>query len=102
MKTNKLFTTLTNLGLTEKEAKVYLANLALGPTTILQITRGAELKRTTVYSIIESLKQKGLINIEARGFKKLFVAENPERLESILEEKNNKIKKFFAGIFSPV
>ncbi|MEW6407277.1 MAG: helix-turn-helix domain-containing protein [Patescibacteria group bacterium] len=92
MKTNKLFTTLTELGLKEKEAKVYLANLSLGPTTILQIARFTELKRTTVYSIIESLKQKSLINIEVKGFKKLFTAENPERLKSILEEKTSRLK----------
>lgn len=92
MKADKLLTTLKDLGLSENEAKVYLASLSLGPSTILKIAKTAEIKRTTVYSLIESLKQKGLINIEVRGFKKLFAAENPEKLENILEERRKKLK----------
>lgn len=92
MKNENLEKLLINLGLNEGESKVYLASLGLGPTTILKISRSAEIKRTTVYSIIESLKQKGLINIEIRGWKKLFVAENPEKLDSILEIRRKELK----------
>lgn len=94
MKNNHLYKILQDIGLSENQAKVYLAALSLGPSTILKIARAAELKRTTVYSIIESLKQKGLVNIELRGFKQLFVAEHPEKLESTLEAKRQKFKKF--------
>lgn len=89
MQSSKLTNILQNLGLTENEAKIYLAALSLGPTTILQIARSAEMKRTTVYSVIESLKLKGLISEELKGWKKYFVAESPERLEKVLEEKRN-------------
>ena len=95
--------TLTSLGLTEHEAKVYLAALSLGPTTILKIAQTAEVKRTTVYSIIESLKLKGLITIEVHGFKQRFVAENPENLETILENKKSALAKAmpdFASLFN--
>lgn len=92
MKSDKLEKILIDLGLSENEAKVYLAALNLGPSTILKIARAAETKRTTVYSVIESLKQKGLINIELKGWKKLFVAENPEKLDSILENKRIELK----------
>jgi sugar-specific transcriptional regulator TrmB len=90
---NKLIKTLTDLGLTDNEADVYFASLSLGSTTILKIARTAKIKRTTVYSVVESLKQKGLMNIELKGFKQLFVAENPEKLESILENRKTLLQK---------
>lgn len=92
MKNAKLTNILQNFGLTSKEADVYLASISLGPTTILKIARTAQIKRTTAYSVIESLKQKGLINIEIRGFKQFFVAENPEKLESIFESRKQQFK----------
>lgn len=91
MKTTKLESILINLGLTENEANVYLASLSLGPATILKISQAGNIKRTTVYSVIESLKKKGLMRIELKGWKKLYTAENPEKLEFILEEKKNQL-----------
>lgn len=93
MKKNKLVQILKTIGLSEKESQVYLSALSLGKTSILNISRSAEIKRTTVYSIIESLKQKGLVKVEIVGLKKYFVAENPEKLELILENKKNEFKK---------
>lgn len=92
MKNNKLTNILKDLGLTENEAGVYLAALGLGSTSILKIAKSAEIKRTTVYSVVESLKQKGLISEELKGWKKYFVAESPEKLEKVLEEKRNRFK----------
>jgi len=103
MKNNQLIEVLKELGLSENESKVYFSNLSLGSTTIQKIAQAAELKRTTTYSIIDSLKQKGLINIELRGFKKLFVAENPEKLSSVLESRKNKFQKLlpeFAALYN--
>jgi sugar-specific transcriptional regulator TrmB len=96
----KLKNTLIDLGLTDKEASIYLGALALGPTTILKIAQNSGLKRTTAYSIIESLKQKGLINIEIRGWKKLFVAENPKKLKSLLEEKKQSLEETLPNFLS--
>ena len=92
MKNDKLIQILQGLGLTDKEASTYLACLSLGPTTVLKISRVANLKRTTVYSVAEQLKQKGLLSIEIRGFKQLFVAEDPDNLEAVLDERREKLK----------
>lgn len=91
MKNSKLSKILRNLGLEENEAEVYLASLSLGPTTVLKISRQSELKRTTVYGVLESLKNKGLIRIESKGLKNLYVAENPEYLETMLETKKREL-----------
>ena len=83
----KLLNSLTQFGLDENEAKVYLAALSLGSTTILKIAKITGVKRTTVYEIVDSLIAKGLMKKEIRGFKTLYVAEHPERLENTLDSK---------------
>ncbi len=103
MHKNILTETLTDLGLSENESAVYFSALSLGPTTILKVAKSAEIKRTTVYSVIESLHSKGLMRIELKGFKKLYVAEGPEKLESILEQRKAKLKQFmpeFAALYN--
>lgn len=92
MKNEDLIKILSDIGLSENESKVYFAALSLGPATVLKIARAAEVKRTTVYSVVESLKQKGLMNIEVKGFKQLYVAESPEKLETVLEQRRAEFK----------
>src|SRR5438552_2037104 len=82
-----------DLGLSENEAKVYLAALALGPSTVLKISREAGIKRTTTYAVLETLKARSLIIVEIRGFKSLYVAEGPEKLEQMLELKKERFKE---------
>ncbi len=93
MKEMGLTGTLIEFGLSENEARVYLASLSVGPSTILAISKQAELKRTTVYSVIERLKQNGLMSIEIKGFKKRFTAENPSKLEKLLELRREKFRE---------
>jgi len=82
---NKLTETLEKIGLTENEARVYYAALSLGPATVLQIANTAEIKRTTVYAVIESLQHKGLMSIDVGHFKRRYVAEDPTKLDYILK-----------------
>jgi sugar-specific transcriptional regulator TrmB len=49
------------------------------------IARAADIKRTTVYSVIDALKQKGLMTTELHGLKQRFCAQHPEKLEQLLE-----------------
>lgn len=92
MKNNKFITLFEELGLSDKEAQVYLASLSLGPATIMKIARISGIKRTTVYPLIESLKNKGLMLIELKGLKTLFTAEDPTKLELMLDQKREKLK----------
>ena len=90
---NKLYKTLVDLGLSENEAKVYLSALSIGKTTILSLSKTSQVKRTTVYSVVESLKQMGLMKIEQIGWKTYFSAENPEKLERIMENKRKELQE---------
>ena len=85
-----LLTALIDIGLTEKEARVYFASLSLGPTTLLRIAGKAGINRTTCYPVVDSLKNKGLITSEIKGFKEYLVAENPEHVERLVEMKREK------------
>lgn len=103
MPNDNLAKILIDLGLTENEAKVYVAALSLGPSAILKIAQAAEIKRTTVYFVVESLKLKGLMTVAVRGFKKLYVAENPAKLETILENRRALLAKTlpeFASLYN--
>lgn len=93
MKNDKLLENLKEFGLEENEAKVYLASLSLGPNTILKLSKHGEVKRTTVYEVVDSLERKGLMRKEIHGFKTLYSPEHPERLENTLESKRLLLSK---------
>lgn len=81
---NKSINVLTEIGLSHNEAKVYYSMLSLGPTSVLKISQATDIKRSSVYPILNALTEKGLIHIQTRGVKQQYVAENPEKLETIL------------------
>lgn len=82
---------LTQLGLNDKEAAVYEASLALGPSTVQKISRKARIARATTYLIINSLKQKQLMYEVKEADHTLYSAESPAQLERILEQRENDI-----------
>lgn len=51
---------LRKLGLTEKEVRVYLAGLELGPSSVKKISEMAKITKPTAYEIIKDLERKGL------------------------------------------
>lgn len=83
---------LQQLGLSEKEAKVYLASLELGSSAVQEIARKAGVNRPTTYVQIESLMKRGLMSSVTRGKKRYFGAESPEQLIRLLETKEKEIK----------
>ncbi|MGB0757500.1 MAG: TrmB family transcriptional regulator [Patescibacteria group bacterium] len=100
MNTSSINSLLQDLGLTENEARVYVAMLSLGPTTALELSKQSQVKRTTVYLALESLKEKGLVRIEIKGLKRVFVAESPERLELMLDIKKQTLTQSLPDLLS--
>lgn len=84
---------LVNLGLAEKEAKVYLAALELGKSPVQAISKRAKVNRATTYVILETLMKKGLVSSLTEGKKQLFFAETPEKLSLIFREQEIQIKE---------
>jgi sugar-specific transcriptional regulator TrmB len=91
---------LQNLGLSSKEAKLYLAVLELGEANIQQIAFKSGVKRTTVYDVINSLKEKRLLTEITKGKKTFFSAEDPRKLESQLDERKETLKKILPELLS--
>jgi sugar-specific transcriptional regulator TrmB len=91
-----LWQVLNNIGLTEKESKVYLALLSLGAQAASVVAKKAGLNRTTTYLTLEELKNKGLVNTSNKGKLLLFQANDPSCLEKFIDtQKQNIIKKEF-------
>lgn len=84
---------LQKLGLSDKEAKVYLAALELGPQPVQDIARKAGVNRATTYVMIEGLTKRGLVTSFERGKKRLFNAETPDRLLSLIRVKEREIEE---------
>lgn len=82
---------LMRFGLTEKEARVYLAALELGPVPVQDIAKQSGVNRATSYLMIETLIERGLMSSVERAGKKLFMAEPPERLRQLLTHEEERI-----------
>lgn len=68
------------IGLKGRQASVYLALLRMGGGSAMEVGEAAEVKRPTAYEILLDLDRRGLVRQSARGKRRIFVAEPPERL----------------------
>lgn len=82
---------LTNIGLTEQEASVYLALLKLGLSPASKVAKETNLKRTTVYPILKSVIKKGGATLHFKGSQRYYLAKNPQRLAEVFK---HKVKTF--------
>jgi sugar-specific transcriptional regulator TrmB len=82
---------LIELGLTEKEAEVYLTLLKSGDATADQLATSSKLNRSTTYVQIKKLSEYGLVSTFKRGKKTFYAAESPNNLIRILEQKKQNI-----------
>src|SRR5438105_2749719 len=78
-------------GLTPKQAAVYEACLDAGPSRIPEIAQSAGVKRTTAYGIVEELLGLGLLTSSYKGKRKVYAAQDPSALVSMLEEKKKRV-----------
>ena len=82
-----LTTKLQDFGLTDKEARVYMASLELGSATADKISKQAEVNRSTTYVQIEQLMEQGLMSTHEEGKKTLFTAESPDNLKRLYQKR---------------
>ncbi len=84
---------LKNLGLSEKEALVYIALLRIGKGSAYEVAESSGLKRPTVYIVLDELIKKGLVNRIPRIKKQLFTAKSPDEYFALAEERLNVAKQ---------
>lgn len=80
-----LTTYLQDIGLSEKEAALYIALLAHDHASVAVLAEKTGIKRPTVYVTLEALERKGLVSQVLSGKKTLYRAEEPERLNTFIE-----------------
>jgi sugar-specific transcriptional regulator TrmB len=84
---------LQGLGLSDKEAKVYVAALFLGASPVQKIAEQADVNRATAYVILEQLQEMGLISQSREGKKTVFIAEPPESFEGLFDRQRDQIEE---------
>jgi HTH-type transcriptional regulator, sugar sensing transcriptional regulator len=95
-----IYEKLQKIGLTEKEAKIYVSLLELGETSVQRIAKKAKIKRTTIYNAIDSLKEKGLVSTILKKKRKYYLAADPRELESKIEQQKNILKRLMPELLS--
>lgn len=82
---NNQLTLLEKLGLSPKEARLYLVSLETGPATIAKLAQKSGVKRGTIYEFLGEMLEKGLLEATVSGKRKLYAAVEPKKLEKIID-----------------
>ena len=93
MQITELAAKVQTLGLSDKEAKVYVASLFLGPASVQKIAEQADINRATAYVILDQLASLGLVAQSTEGKKTVFVAEGPEMLQRLFDHQLQAIEE---------
>ena len=84
---------LQKLGLSQNEAKCYIALLKLGSASANEISRKSGTHRVAVYDALRGLREKGLISQITKANKFLFEPVNPEKIYEIIKDKENQLEE---------
>jgi len=82
---------LKKLGFSDKFAKVYLALLRLGPSSVRTLAEFCDLNRGTTYDALKWLQEKGVVNYHHKDTKQHFVAESPDKLHRIVKDREQEL-----------
>ena len=84
--------TLSKIGLSQNEIKIYLTLLDNGSTTAGCIAKLAKIDRSSGYNSLNHLLDKGLVSYVLVGEVKEFQAVGPRRLLEYLKEQQDEVK----------
>lgn len=84
---------LKKLKFSDKDIKVYLALLHLGPSSVRKLAVYCGLNRGTTYDCLKELQERNLVNFYQKDTKQYFVAENPEKLNEVVLGQENDLKE---------
>jgi len=84
---------LSQLGLNQKEAKLYQILLERKPETAAVISSESGESRTNTYMILESLQQKGLVAQDDSHTVRRYSVQSPQRLQELLLKRQEELKQ---------
>lgn len=79
------------LGLKSEHQEIYLANLNWGETSITNIARKSGIPRTSIYTLLPDLIDRGLIIPSMKKGNTLYKAADPEQLFDLLEQEKLRV-----------
>jgi len=82
-----------NIGLTDGEAKVYLALLKLGSSSVGPIVKESGISYSKIYEVLGRLLEKGVVSYNIKEKTKYFQAIAPNRLLDFFEYKERELIK---------
>lgn len=83
---------LQDLGLTDKEAKVYVSLSEIKEATPQQLAVRAGINRATSYVILESLLKRGLVRSAIKQKRLHYILESPSQILNLLEKQKIEIE----------
>jgi sugar-specific transcriptional regulator TrmB len=83
---------LQDFGLSDNEARVYVAALEIGRATADQLSKHSKVKRSTTYVQLDSLMEKGLMSTYEEGNRTYFAPESPELLKRMLLKQKDELQ----------
>ena len=83
---------LKKLGFSDKQVKIYLELLKLGPSSVRILAKNTVIGRGTVYDSLKDLQTKGLVSYYKKATKQYFVAEDPEKLQDLVEKQTEELE----------
>lgn len=95
-----IFQSLQKFGLTNNQIAVYISLLKKTESTVYNIAIDIDIPRTTVYEILEQLREQGLVSLTKVNGIKRYYAESPNRLIKILEEKTEITDSILPALFA--
>ncbi len=93
---------LQQLGLSEREIAIYKALIELGPSSIRDLANKSGFNRGSTYETLKILANKGIVNYLPKGKRRVFQAENPDKLLDIAEEKRHNLEQALLEIKSDI
>lgn len=93
MQIEELAAKLQEIGLTDKQARVYVSGLFLGPAAVQKIAQQAGINRATAYVILDELADMGLVSQSIEGKKTVYMTEGPEALSRLLQQERQLVEQ---------
>jgi len=91
---------LNKLGMTSKEAKVYLKLLEYGESGVNNLSRALGENRTSTYSLLNAMKKKGFVSFYIKSKVKIFVPTEPSFLINHFIEGAHSLKRILPELLA--
>ncbi|MBI4250003.1 helix-turn-helix domain-containing protein [Candidatus Uhrbacteria bacterium] len=89
-------------GFDEKAARIYLALLASGPSPVRRVADAIGVNRGTTHTLLRDLVAQGVVSYYHKQKRKYFVAEDPEKVLTLLQDKIADFQKTYRELESRI